>query len=71
MRLQLPLATTTATAMLAMAPKAQVDLSCPLQWILGGGPDLHPLGQCSAGYGKNPFDQHKHVTRLRIGVALV
>ena len=47
------------------------DLSYPFRRILGGGPDFYLFGQGFTGYGENLLDYNKHVTRLRIGVALV
>ena len=47
------------------------ELSYPFRRILGGGPDFYLFGQGFTGYGENLLDYNKHVTRLRIGVALV
>ncbi|ALG60491.1 MULTISPECIES: phospholipase A [Citromicrobium] len=47
------------------------DLSYPLRHILGGGPDFYLFGQSYLGYGENLLDYDRHVTRFRVGLALV
>lgn len=64
---------TTSTRFNFSSGKGAVDanLSYPLARILGGGPDLYLFGQGFAGYGENLLDYNRHITRLRLGVALV
>ncbi|MPT48977.1 MAG: phospholipase [Sphingobium sp.] len=50
---------------------ASLDLSYPLAKLLGGGPDFYIFGQSFIGYGENLLDYNRHVTRFRIGVALI
>jgi outer membrane phospholipase A len=47
------------------------DMSYPLRRILGGGPDFYLFGQSFIGYGENLLDYNLHITRFRVGVALV
>ena len=57
--------------MMGCASRLLPELSYPFRRILGGGPDFYLFGQGFTGYGENLLDYNKHVTRLRIGVALV
>lgn len=50
---------------------ASFDLSYPLARILGGGPDLYLFGQSFVGYGENLLDYNRHVTRFRVGLAII
>lgn len=47
------------------------DLSYPLPRIHTGLPSLYLFGQSFVGYGENLLDYNRHVTRFRIGLALV
>ena len=39
--------------------------------MLGGGPELYTFGQGFVGYGENLLDYEIHMTRFRLGLALV
>lgn len=49
----------------------EANASYPLDKLLGGGPEVYLFGQGFVGYGENLLDYDVHVTRLRIGIALV
>lgn len=49
----------------------EANLSYPLDRVLGGGPELYIFGQGFVGYGENLLDYEIHMTRFRLGFALV